>query len=120
MKKIIVALSMLAPSVAFADITDANGVVREFTSLANTTIGILVAFAVLWIIVNAVRFIFNGDNPEERTKFGQAIGWGIVGLFIIGAIWGLVAILSNTFKTSNTPPSAVPTVTTIPQVQAPN
>jgi hypothetical protein len=118
MKKIIAAVAVLAPSLANAQaITDFNTLTNKATNIGNVIISILVAFAVLYIVFNAVRFVVKGDDPEARKTIGMAIIWGIVGLFVIGSIWGLVAILSNTFRTNNNVPSQnIPTLTYPPQV----
>lgn len=113
MKKIIATLAVLVPSVAFAQaITDANTLVFKLTNLGNTFIGILIAFAVIWIIFNVVRFIVS--SSEKRKEYQGGILWGIVGLFVILSIWGLVRILTNTFRTDNTAP-----INQYPQVQYP-
>jgi NhaP-type Na+/H+ or K+/H+ antiporter len=104
MKKIIVSIAALAPSIAFAaqPITDANSLSVKLTSIGNTVIGLLISLAVLWIIVNAVRFIMAG--PDDRTAIRASILWGIAGLAVILSIWGLVAILTGTFVTNNQAP----------------
>ena len=113
MKKIIAAIAVLVPSVAFAQaITDVNSLTYKLTNLGNTAIQVLIAFAVLWIIFNVVRYIMAGD--DKRKGYGMSILWGIVGLFIILSIWGLVNILSNTFRTNNNAPTSQ-----YPQLQYP-
>lgn len=113
MKKLIASLLVLVPSVAFAQtsaITDVNGLTFKLTNLGNTFIGLLIAVAVIWIIFNVVRFIINADS-EDRGKYRSAVLWGIVGLFVILSIWGLVKILTNTFRTDTTTPvSSFPVV----------
>lgn len=116
MKKIIASIVAFAPAVAFAQqqITDVNGLTTRLTNLGNTFIQILIAFAVIWIIYNVVRYIVKADS-EDKGPIRSAILWGIVGLFVILSIWGLVRILSNTFKTDTTAPTQQ-----FPTVQAPN
>lgn len=103
MKKFIAALSVLAPSVAFAQVnrpvTDFNSLTTKFTGIGNTIVGILIAVAVIYIVYNALMFIINAGG-DDRKKYQNAILWGIVGLFVILSIWGLVAILTNTFGTT--------------------
>src|SRR6185369_5264186 len=97
-------------------ITDVNSLTNKFTNLGNTAIQILIAFAVIWIIYNVVRYlIMGGEDPEKRKAAGSAILWGIVGLFVILSIWGLVRILTNTFRTDTTAP-----VNQYPTIQYPN
>jgi heme/copper-type cytochrome/quinol oxidase subunit 4 len=105
MKKIIIGIASFLPSVAFAQaITDANSLTAKLTNIGNTVIGLLIAFAVIWIIVNVVRFIMKADS-DDRKPIQNAILWGIVGLFVILSIWGLVRILTNTFRTDTTAPT---------------
>ncbi|MEK7610081.1 MAG: pilin [Patescibacteria group bacterium] len=103
MKKIITILAFLPSVVSAQVISDVNSLTRTLTSLGNTVIQILIAFAVIWIIFNVVRYIMAG--AEKRKEFGMSILYGIVGLFIILSIWGLVAILTNSFRTQTTPPT---------------
>ncbi len=116
MKKIIATLAVFLPAIASAQaITDVNSLTYKLTNIGNVVIEILIAFAVIWIIFNAVRFIMVGSgSPEERTALRTTILWGIVGLFVILSIWGLVRILTNTFRTDTNAP-----VNQYPQVQYP-
>jgi hypothetical protein len=106
MKKIIAALTFVAPSIAFAQtapITDVNGLSSKLLGIGNTVTYILVALGVLFIVWNVVIYLIKGSaEDEKRTKAGMNILWGIVGLFVIVSIWGLVNILTNTFKTTPT------------------
>ncbi|MGC9605584.1 MAG: Mbov_0395 family pilin-like conjugal transfer protein [Minisyncoccia bacterium] len=106
MKKLIASLAVLTPSVAFAaqPITDVNSLTQKLTGIGNTVIGILISLAVIWIIWNVVSFIIHADNPEKRGESGKAILWGVVGLFVILSIWGLVNILTGTFSTNTQAP----------------
>lgn len=118
MKKIIAGIAVLAPAAVGAQaITDVNTLTYKLTNIGNTIIEILIAFAVLYIIFQTVRFIMKGDSPDERKEIGKGIMWGIVGLFVILSIWGLVNILSNTFRTNtNAPTQQFPQLNYPPQV----
>ncbi len=115
MKKIIATIASFLPSVAFAQaITDVNSLTYKLTNIGNIFIEILIAFAVIYIIFNVVRFIVSDAGSEKRTGYRDGVLWGIVGLFVILSIWGLVRILTNTFRTDSTAP-----VNQYPQVQYP-
>jgi Type IV secretion system pilin len=111
MKKIITLLAVFAPSVAFAQaITDINSLTYKLTNLGNTFIEILIAFSVIFIIYSVVIFIMHSDS-EDKGKYQGRVIWGVVGLFVILSIWGLVRILTNTFRTdTNAPTSQYPHV----------
>jgi len=104
MKKLI-ALSLFAlPGfVSAQDVTDANSLIAKISSILNAVIPILVSFAVVYLIYAIVKYIIAGD--EDKRKEGKTmVGYGILGLFLILSIWGLVNILVRTFGLRNTPP----------------
>jgi len=115
MKKILAALAVSIPTLVSAQaITDVNSLTYKLTNIGNVVIEILIAFAVIYIIFQVIRYIMAGDKPEERSTIGKTVLWGIVGLFVILSIWGLVRILTNTFRTDTNAP-----VNQFPQVQYP-
>jgi heme/copper-type cytochrome/quinol oxidase subunit 4 len=115
MKKIFATLLVFTPFIASAQaITDVNSLTYKLTNIGNVVLEILIAFAVIYIVFQAVRFIMAGNDPEGRATIRDGILWGIVGLFVILSIWGLVKILTNTFRTDTAAP-----VNQYPQVQYP-
>jgi Type IV secretion system pilin len=107
MKKILSIVAFLAPSVAMAQtqtITDVNSLTAKIVGIGNIVIYLLVSLAVIYIIWNTVQYFIKGNSGEEndRRKSGMGILWGIVGLAVILSIWGLVGILTNTFRTTPT------------------
>lgn len=105
----------LLPTPAWAagslkELRDANDIVTRALTAGDTAIYILVGLAVIFIIYNTV-FYFIRPVGDSRKDSGLAILWGIVGLFLIISIWGLVNILVNTFSTDNSvPKERFPTV----------
>ena len=106
MKKFITLLAFSLPSVAFAQstaITDANTLTARLVSIGNTVLYLLVSLAVIFIVWNVVMYLIkSGSDEEGKSKAAWNILWGIVGLFVIVSIWGLVNILTNTFRTTPT------------------
>lgn len=88
-----------------SQINNANDLVTKLLKLGDVAIYLLFSLAVVFIIWHVVFFIIHGSNPEEKSKHLANVGWGILGLFIIFSIWGLVNIVLNTFKTNNTMPT---------------
>ena len=80
----------------------------SFKDLVNTiivplfnegVIPLLYALAFLFFLVGMVRFFFLGGD-EGREKGKQMMVWGIIGLFVIFGIWGIVRLLLATFSIS--------------------
>jgi Na+/proline symporter len=111
-KRKIVALSSvglsLLPTLAFAQsvsgninrIDDVFNIVEAFITRATP---FLIGLAVFVIIFGVFKFILNADNEEERKAARYYIFWGVIGVFVMISIWGLVNILSQTFNLSNNP-----------------
>lgn len=110
MKKIIILAIAFLPTLIYAQSTDRlgdiNDVAEKASSIGNLVMMLAISFAVLLIIISIVRYLIAGKDGEERAKGGQAILFGVIGLFAILSIWGLVGLLQGTFRfTSEQKPS---------------
>lgn len=121
-KKIIVPVLIFSPMVSFAaglDIrTSSNFSFRGGGGLWNLfgiVIGILdqvvillIALAVVFFIYGIVKFIKSADEEEGREKGKNIMFYGIIGLFVMVSVWGIVNILINTFELDTFPFVDVP------------
>ena len=75
------------------------------TSLAESTSGFIngrliplfVLMALAYTVYAVVDFIAAKENSQDKDEKKQRIFWGIIGLFVIVSIWGLVAVIGRTF-----------------------
>ncbi len=65
--------------------------------LENSVVPLLITVAIAIFIWGVVQFIGNADNEEKRQKGRDFMVWGIVSLFLIVSVWGIVHILTDTF-----------------------
>lgn len=87
-----------------AGITDLTSIINFFTCvIINSVVPMLVALAVIGFIYGIIKYFLNPDNEEKRKDGKSFMLWGIVTLFVMVSIWGLVGILSNTFLDGSTP-----------------
>jgi len=94
------ALSFL-PAVAFAQISATGGIDSVFNALQdlfNYIFPILLLIAVFIIIWGIFQFILNAGDEEARKSGRSKILWGIVGVFLMLSVWGLINILVNTIN----------------------
>jgi multisubunit Na+/H+ antiporter MnhB subunit len=56
----------------------------------------LITFAVVTLIYGVISYVIAKDDAAKE-KGRNVMIYGIVGLFVIVAMWGLVAVLRNTF-----------------------
>ncbi len=103
MKKILILITILFPTFASAQqLRDINDVAKKSVNIGNLIVELAISLAVLFIIVNVVRYLIAGSDDEEaRKKGGDAILYGVIGLFAILSIWGMVFLLTNTFRFSD-------------------
>ena len=99
--------SFLLPSLALAQVSgQINRVDDLFTiveSFINRATPFLIGLAVFVIIFGVFKFILNAANEDERKAARSYIFWGVIGVFVMISIWGLVNILYDTFGLTNNP-----------------
>jgi len=120
LKKIGVAAAMfLLPAVAFAQysVTNSSSLFDAIRSILNAVIPIIIALAVVYILWGIVQsFVKGGD--DERKAGHMKILYGIIALFIMISIWGLVNILVNTTGLNNqVPTNQIPNLNNLPTNQ---
>jgi len=63
--------------------------------IVNPLITLMFAVAVVFFIYGVVEFISASDNEEARTTGKQHMIWGIIGIFIMVSVWGIMNVLKN-------------------------
>jgi len=92
------AVVALLPMVAFAQ--NAFSLLGTIQAIINVVMPILIGIAVIYLIVAVVQYVIAGDE-EKKAEGRSHMIYGIIGLFVIVAIWGLVGVLMNTFSLNN-------------------
>jgi hypothetical protein len=94
MKKYVIAALTFAPAIAFAQsLGNLETLLRSIGRLIDIALPIVVAIGLLAFFWGLVKFIFAG---EEAKKEGQSLMiWGLVALFVMVSVWGLVRFIGN-------------------------
>jgi len=114
--KISAVLSMLAPLLAAAQggttFSGLDSAITSIANLINRLVPLVIGLAVLFFLWAILRFVGSAGDEEKRKEARGLIIWGIVAIFVMVSVWGLVNILRNTFKldTTNVPPPPTPVV----------
>jgi hypothetical protein len=58
-------------------------------------IGLLFAVAVAFFAWGIIDYIFNADSEDKRATGKRHIIWGLVGLFIMSAVVGIIQLIKN-------------------------
>ena len=70
--------------------------------LLRPAIPLIISLTVVVFLYGVFKYIF-ANGGEDKEKGRDFMIWGIIGLFIMVSVWGLVAILSDTLNLNTTP-----------------
>ncbi|MBI2046367.1 MAG: hypothetical protein HYT28_03040 [Parcubacteria group bacterium] len=83
-------------------------------TILSPLIPILFGLALVVFLWGVARYVIRGANDEkERTQGKQIMLWGIIGLFVMVSVWGLVKIVGGAFgleNTTNPPKVSIPRI----------
>jgi hypothetical protein len=81
-----------------------DDIFRVVEAFVNRTTPFIIGLAVFIIIWGVFRMISGAGDDTQRAEAQKLVFWGVVGIFIMISIWGLVRILINTFNLDTTRP----------------
>jgi hypothetical protein len=90
------AAPIAAEAKSFKEIVDGS-----IVPFGDTIIALLYAIAFLVFLIGMVRLFFS-SNPESREKGKYFAIYGIIGLVVLFAVWGLVRALLGIVGSFNT------------------
>ena len=97
MKKIIISgLALALPLMASA--ADLQGILSTARSLANTIIPLFMVIAVAVFLWGIIRYITSAGDEENQKKARGYIIYGLIGIFVMIAFWGIIQVVANTFQ----------------------
>lgn len=94
MKKILAVLVGFSPLMVFAQ-ASLDSLIGKFTYYLSLALPILISIGVIWFVWQVIKYTISGDG-DKRDEAKSGIIWGIVGLFVILSVWGLVDFLGQT------------------------
>ena len=90
---------LFLPTFAFALTTVTN--FQSFVTLIIEILGLLVPiiFALTMIVFfwGIAQFILSAGNEQKRSEGKQIMLWGIIALFVMMSVWGILKTLCGTF-----------------------
>jgi len=74
-----------------------QSIICKIGNILDTLIPILVVLGVVYFVWGVVQYVIS-DDEEAKKKGRDRMIYGIIGLVVIVAMWGLVGIVINTFN----------------------
>jgi len=95
---ILVAVLLMPTSIVFAAPQNFKDLVYQIVDFINSGIVILFSLAVVYFFWSVVRNLLGSgeQNSEQKQKLQQTIIWGLIIIFVMVSIWGIIQILQNT------------------------
>lgn len=102
--------------------TDAPGqnlinLIKLIQTLIGYAVPILISLAVVTFFYGLVMFIWKGKEGDEAKRKGWVsfMVWSAVAIFVMVAIWGIVAFIGNTLGISAQPSVPTPAIPVTPK-----
>lgn len=91
-------LALLPTSIALAAGVDSfASLVALLMQYVAMLIPFVIALTVLVFLWGIFKLVFSGDSDAAVTEGKKFMTWGIVSLFVMVSVWGLVRIFTATF-----------------------
>lgn len=120
MKKFIISAITLSPVLAFAELptnpTPTGNLANLIISLRNLVslaLPVVVGLALLGFFWGLMKFVFSAGNEEAKEQGKHIMIYGIIALFVMVAVWGLVGFIAGSLGVGTGGNAPVPTVTGI-------
>ena len=116
-----VLVTLLLPTLSFAQVpnvtyttvnNNSNNCAGEITSISVlfdkivcilkfSVWPLLISMAVIVFIIGVVKYIAGADEESKRTEGRNFMIYGLVALFVMVSVWGLVGVIQGTFGLGN-------------------
>jgi hypothetical protein len=106
---ILTLVALVIPTVVFA--ADILLIIAKVALIVNAAIPVAASLALLYFFWGVGLFILHSGDEAKRKEGRQIMIWGIIALFSIVTVWGLVALIQTTFginPLTATAPSLLP------------
>jgi len=81
--------------------------IRAVGGLIKTSFAIVAGLALLAFFWGLAKFLFINDGEEKTIEEGRRVmTWGVIALFVMVSVWGLVAFIQEAFNLPSAPPSS--------------
>ncbi|MBP6974927.1 MAG: hypothetical protein KBB54_03235 [Candidatus Pacebacteria bacterium] len=84
------------PVPALAAVNDFGSLVALFIGMIKTLVPLIVGLTLLYFMWGIFQLVVSNSEDSRKEAVG-VITYGVVSLFVMISIWGLVSILTSTF-----------------------
>lgn len=117
MKKLLYAAIVFSPALALAQnsspsLGNLETLLLSIQRLIGIALPVVIGLALLGFFWGLMQFVFAAGNEEKKKEGRTHMIYGIIALFVMVAVWGLVGFIAGAFgiQTGGSIPGGVPTV----------
>ncbi|OHB10713.1 MAG: hypothetical protein A3G05_00970 [Candidatus Zambryskibacteria bacterium RIFCSPLOWO2_12_FULL_45_14] len=85
------------PLIASAQLVGTESLIRRSGVLVQRLITVVAGIALLVFFWGLVKYIFAQGNETSKADGKKIMGWGIVALFVMVSIWGIIFFIQDEF-----------------------
>ena len=90
-----------------APIKNTGGNLTNFVVYMGQIINVLVplvsTLAVVYFFYGLAKYILNSEDEDKRKEGKDIMIWGILAMFVIGTIWGIIGFIQATIGNTGAP-----------------
>jgi len=106
MKRIFIVVGFaFVPGLVFAQ--DVFSLADDLLGFAATIYPLVTLAAVLAFFWGLAKFIWNSGDEKKRDEGKGVMTWGVIALFILVTIWGIIGFLQRSFGSTRGPTGAM-------------
>lgn len=92
--KLSIVSASLFPLLAFAQ-QDLDGIIDLIDRILGAIVPIVLTLALIYFMWGLVQYITSAGDETKRKDGKWMMLWGIIALFVMVSVWGLVSTLGN-------------------------
>lgn len=94
LKKVLPAIVWALPALVFAQ-SGIEGAIDNITSIIGSIVPLLIGAALVVFLWGVLMYVIK-DDSDSKGKAVNYMVFGIIGLFVMVSVWGLVNLLQDT------------------------
>ena len=89
-----------------------GGITDTILAILNTVVVIVMVLALIYFFWGLAQYILSAGDDAKKAEGRNIMIYGVVALFVMATVWGLVGVLNTTFLGGTTTPGPDPRILT--------
>ncbi|HYC83530.1 MAG TPA: pilin [Candidatus Paceibacterota bacterium] len=69
----------------------------DIQGILSMAVGLLITLAIVFFFWGLAKYILNAGDEKKKEDGKRTMIWGILALFVMVSVWGIIGILQETF-----------------------